>query len=137
MGENKHIKELDAFAKKYVKEMKQEKPSLDFTASLMQKIALESVNSEVFKAKALISKKGWFIISLLMIAVIFIPFKTSRKSLFNLPRVDLSFFDKLQISNVFESISVSNTVLYAIFFFGLMIIAQVIFLKKHFEKRFN
>lgn len=137
MGENKHIKELDTFAKKYVKEIEQEKPSVDFTASLMQKIALESVNVEVFKAKALISKKGWFIISSLIIGLVFIPFKASEKSLFNLPEVDLSFFDKLQIPNLFESISVSNTVLYAIFFFGLMIIAQVVFLKKHFEKRFN
>ena len=40
MGENKHIKELDAFAKKYVKEISTEQPSLDFTASLMKKITL-------------------------------------------------------------------------------------------------
>lgn len=136
MGENKNIKEIDAFAKKYIREISQEKPSFDFTTSLMMKITQEN-RSEVFKTKALISKKGWFIISLLMIAVVFIPFKTSEKSLFNLPKVDFSFFDKIQISNVFESISVSNTVFYAIFFFGLMIFAQVVFLKKHFEKRYN
>jgi hypothetical protein len=136
MGENKHIKELDAFAKKYVKEVSIEKPSLDFTASLMQKIVIES-NSEVFKAKALISKKGWFIISLLMLAIIFIPFKTSEKSIINFPKIDFSFFDKLQLSNLYESISISNNVLYAVFFFGLMIIAQIVFLKKHFDKKFN
>ena len=136
MGENKHIKELDAFAKKYVKEIEQEKPSLDFTASLMNKIVLET-NSEVFKAKALITKKGWFVIATLLLAVVFIPFKTEEKSLLNLPDVDFSFFDKLQIPNLFESIAVSNTVLYAVFFFGLMIIAQVVFLKNHFDKKYH
>mgnify|MGYP000704683358 FL=1 len=136
MGENKNIKELDAFAKKYVKEIEQEKPSLDFTASLMNKIVLET-NSEVFKAKALITKKGWFVIATLLLAVVFIPFKTEEKSLLNLPDVDFSFFDKLQIPNLFESIAVSNTVLYAVFFFGLMIIAQVVFLKNHFDKKYH
>ena len=136
MGENKNIKELDAFAKKYVKEIEQEKPSLDFTASLMNKIVLET-NSEVFKAKALITKKGWFVIATLLLAAVFIPFKTEEKSLLNLPDVDFSFFDKLQIPNLFESIAVSNTVLYAVFFFGLMIIAQVVFLKNHFDKKYH
>ena len=137
MGENKHIKELDAFAKKYVKEIPQEKISIDFTANLMKKIAVENVNSEVFKAKTLITKKGWLIISLLIIAVIAIPFKSSEKSFINLPKFNFSFFDKIQIPNLFESITVSNTVLYAVLFFGLMIIVQVLFLKNHFEKKFH
>ena len=73
MGENKHIKELDAFAKKYVQEIPEEKVSLDFTASIMKSIATESKNS-VFKTKALIPKKGWFLIASLIIAIFFIPF---------------------------------------------------------------
>lgn len=134
MGENKHIKELDAFAKKYVQEIDQEKPSLDFTASLMNKIVLES-KSEVFKVKALITKKGWFVISLLVAAVIFIPFNSSEKNVLNLPELDFSFLDKIQIPSLFESFSVSNTVLYAVLFFGLMFFAQVVFIKNHFNKK--
>ena len=102
MGENKHIKELDAFAKKYVKEISTEQPSLDFTASLMKKITLEK-NLEVFKAKSLISKKGWMLIAASILALIFI--------------------------------SVSNITLYAVLFFGLLFFAQIVFLKKHFDKR--
>lgn len=136
MGENKHIKELDAFAKKYVQEIEQEKPSIDFTASIMNKIDLES-RSEVFKTKALITKKGWFVISLLVSAVIFIPFNKSEKSVLNLPELDFSFFNKIQIPSLFESFSVSNTVLYAVVFFGLMFFAQVVFLKNHFNKKFE
>ena len=42
MEENKHIKEFDAFAKKYLKEIKTESLSKDFTASLMNKIVLDT-----------------------------------------------------------------------------------------------
>ena len=134
MGENKHIEELDAFAKKYIKEIPQEKPSLDFTASIMQSIVKEST-SKVFKTKALISKKVWILISLLVLAALFVPFKESKISALNLPELDFSFLDKIQMPNLFESFAVSNTVLYSIFFLGLMIIAQVVFLKGYFEKR--
>ncbi|MBU3012947.1 hypothetical protein KO506_16160 [Polaribacter vadi] len=136
MGENKHINELDAFAKKYVKEIEQEKPSADFTASLMKNI-LEESKSKVFKTKALISKKGWAIISIFVLAVILIPFKTSEKSLINSLEFNFSFLDKIQIPNFLPAINLSNTVFYAIFFFGLMIVAQVVFLKKHFNKKFH
>lgn len=136
MGENKYIKELDAFAKKYVKEIEQQKPSLEFTNSLMDKLVLEKKTS-AFKTTELISKKGWFAILLSLIAIIFIPFKSSEESFLNLPKVDFSFFDKFQMPNLFDSISISNIGLYAVFFFGFMLIAQVIFLKKHFENRFH
>ncbi|QNM87013.1 hypothetical protein H9W90_07840 [Polaribacter pectinis] len=136
MGENKHIKELDAFAKKYVKEIKAEKPSIDFTASIMQTIA-EEKTADVFKTTALISKKVWFLILGLLAAAIFIPFKESKGTSLNMPEIHFSFLEKIQISNLFESISVSNTVLYSVFFFGLMVIAQVVFLKNHFDKRYH
>lgn len=136
MGENKNIQELDAFAKKYVKEIKQEKVAKDFTASLMDKIVLEHQQS-LLKSKALISKKGWFIVFLFILVVVFIPFKTSEESWFSLPKLDLSFFDKIQIPNFFENILVSDTTVYAFLLFGLMIIAQVIFLKNYFDKRFS
>jgi len=134
MGENKHIKELDAFAKKYIKEIPSEKLSLDFTASLMKKIALEQ-NSEVYKAKALISKKGWFLIVASILALIFIPFKSSEKNLINVPKLEFNFLDNFQFTNLFASLSVSNVTLYAVLFFGILFFAQIIFLKKHFDKR--
>ena len=136
MGENKHIKELDTFAKKYIKEIKQEKPSLDFTVSIMQTIAKETI-SEVFKPKVLISKKVWFAVAVLVFIALFIPFKGSQKKIIHLPEFNFSFLDKIQFPNVLEIFSVSNTVLYAVVFFGLMFIAQVVFLKNHFNKRFD
>ena len=134
MGENKHIEELDAFAKKYVKEVPLEKPSIDFTASIMQTILKENA-SNVFKAKALITKKGWFLIVSLLLVAIFVPFKQLKQTSIKLPEIDFSFMSKIQIPNLFEYLTVSNTVLYSVFFFGIMIFAQVVFLKGYFEKR--
>ena len=134
MGENKHIEELDAFAKKYIKEIETESPSKEFTNSLMKNI-LTQQNTTVFKATPLISKKGWFVIFTSIIVLFFIPFKASEKSIFN--TYNFSFFDNIQIPNLLESLNVSNTFVYSFLFFGLMMVIQVVYLKNHFNKRFQ
>jgi hypothetical protein len=136
MEEINNNKELDAFAKKYLKEIKMESPSKDFTASLMNKIVVEHQKS-AFVSKELISKKGWFVIFLSVLAVVLIPFKSSEKSLINIFKLDFYFFDKIQIPSFLDNLIVSKTVFYAIFFFGLMFFAQVVFLKNHFDKRLD
>jgi len=93
MEENKHIKEFDAFSKKYLKEIKTESLSKDFTASLMNKIVLENSKS-VMNTKALISKKVWFVIFASVLAVVLIPFKASEKSLITMPKLDFLFLRK-------------------------------------------
>lgn len=67
MGENKHIKEIDAFTKKYVKEIKTETPSLDFTSNLMKSIQQLDAVKSVTVYKPLISKKrGLLFLQLLL-----------------------------------------------------------------------
>ena len=93
---------------------------------------------DVFKATPLISKKIWLLISGVILSLFFIPFKPTENSITNkIPEIDLSFLNKIQIPNLFESFSISNTVLYVVLFFGLMIIAQIAFLKNHFDKKFQ
>jgi capsular polysaccharide biosynthesis protein len=134
MGENKHIKELNAFTKKYVKDIKEEQPSFNFTASIMN--ALETQEEKVVvKPTVLISRKVWFLIAAIFVAIIFIPFKQSEKSFIEIPQLDFSMFDKFQFSSILNSISISNITYSAVLLFGLMVIVQVIFLKNHFEKR--
>lgn len=137
MGENKHIKELDVFAKKYVKEIKRQKPSIDFTASVMNTIVAEQQQKSIYKTTTLISKKVWFLLISLFVAVPFIPLKIAEKSLLQIPKVDFSFFDKIQIPSIFSSISISNITLFAILLFAFMVMVQVVFLKKHFDKRIH
>lgn len=136
MGENKHVKELDAFAKKYVKDIEQEKPSSDFTSILMQKIVEES-KVNVFKTKSLISKKGWLGIALILLCTLVITFNQSGESRLDTFNINFSFFDKIQFINLFEVGAISNTTIYAFLFFGVMIAFQITYLKNYFDKRVN
>ena len=137
MGENKHIEELDAFAKKYIKEINEETPSVNFTANLMD-VLLQDEKSEIYKATPLISKKGWFIlIGILVTSILYVSRGTSLAWV-KMPKLNLGdYFSKIQISNLFDGITVSNTMLYASFFFTIMIFVQIHYLKNHFTKNLN
>lgn len=136
MGENKHIEEIDAFAKKYIKEIPAESPSKHFTANLMQTISqLEMVKPLTYKP--LISKKGWFLVIAAVIAVVLIPFKSTEEGLFSLPEMNFSFFEKLNFSGVLESVQVSNTTLYVAILFSVLVFIQIFYLKGYFERRIN
>ncbi len=135
MGENKHIEELDAFAKKYVKEIPTETPSVNFTANLMQKIT--ELESTTITYKPLISKKMWFVIITAIIAVIIVPFTSSEEPIFTLPEFNLSFLEKMNLSGVFESINISNSVVFLAMIFSVFIFVQIVYLKNHFERQIN
>lgn len=135
MGENKHIEELDAFAKKYIKEIKVESPSVDFTANLMA--TLQKENTLVYKATPLISKKGWFTLASILVASILYVSRGTSLAWVKMPELNLELFSKIQLPNLFEGIIVSNTMLYACFFFTVMIFIQVYMLKKHYTKKLD
>lgn len=133
MGENKHIEELDAFAKKYIKEVEIETPSVDFTANIMQHV-LHAENSEIYKASPLISKKVWgVLVTVLFVSILYVSRGTSLGWL-KMPKLKLDYFSRFQFPNLFEGITVSNTMLYACFFFTVMVFVQIYYLKNHFTK---
>ena len=136
MGENKHIKELDDFSKKYIKDIDTEKLSPEFTSELMKKIQVLHVY-KVQTFTPLISKKVWFLIGLLLVAILSIPFNSNEESILSVPELDVTFLNKFQLSNLFESVSISNTTFSIICLFGLMIFIQFIYLKKYFESRIH
>ncbi|CAL2081557.1 hypothetical protein [Tenacibaculum sp. 190524A02b] len=131
MGENKHIEELDAFAKKYMQELEVAKPSIDFTATILKAIEKQE-NKAVYKVTPLISKKGWFVLVLGLIASLV--YVANGKSLKEFgwskytPELDWSSL------NVFEHITVSNAMVYACFFAMLLIFVQIYFLKNYFVR---
>lgn len=135
MEENKNQKELDSFVKKYVKEIELDSPSKDFTKLLMQRI--ENPKSVVFLPQELISKKGWFGILSVAILVFFFSSKTSEKSMIAIPKLDFSFLSEMKFSQTFEFLSVSNITFIALLLFGGMLIFQLLYLKNHFDKRFE
>jgi len=136
MGENKHIKELDNFSKKYIKDIDTEKLSPEFTSELMKKIQVLNVY-KVQSFTPLISKKVWFLIGFLLVAILSIPFNSNKESILSVPKLDVTFLNKFQLSNLFESVSISNTTFSIICLFGFMIFIQFIYLKKYFESRIN
>lgn len=137
MGENKHIEEIHAFTKKYVKEIPTETPSLDFTSNLMGKINQLQEAKSTIVYKPLISKKGWLVVLAAIVAVIFIPFQSKEEGLFTMPEFNLSFLDKLSFSGLFDGIQVSNSLLYLAITFSVLIGIQILYLKGHFEKQIN
>lgn len=136
MGENKHIEELDSFAKKYVKEIEAEKAPLNFTANLIQEIKGLEIKKEV-KTAQLISKKVWYLLLAAFVALLFIPFKSRNEKLVNVPELDFSFLQKFQLSNLIDGVTISSTMFYTFLFFGIMIFIQIIYLKNHFNKKYN
>ncbi len=134
MGENKNIKELDAFVKKYVREIKQEELSKDFTASIMHKIAINKIATP-FKVAPLITKKVWFIIAASVLAIICFSYQFSENESIFLTTLDFSFVHKFQLSSITEELTYSKTTVYAFLFFGLMIAIQFVYLNNYFNKR--
>lgn len=131
MEENKNT-QIDTFLKKQIQEMSLESPSKDFTSNLMSVLQEETSLSTQYAP--LISKKVWIGIAALVVAIFFIPFQKQEGSLLDKVSLDLSFLDTIKMP-VVEGFSVSSVTLYAIFFFAMMILAQVFYIKGYFNKR--
>ena len=140
MGENKHINELDAFAKKHIKSIEKEKPSMDFTASVMQTI-LKAQSVTKFTYEPLISKKVWFLILTAVISLFFIPLERSNRSQELWDKVDLSvdfsLFETAQFSGFLDSLnfSLSSSSTYAMLLCAMMLGVQVVVLKNYFSNK--
>jgi hypothetical protein len=126
---NKHI---DQFVDKVMKTSKLETPSFNFTAKVMSQIT-ETSRSTVTVYKPLISKTVWGI--LLVLGAVLVVF-----SIFSKDNTTLGWFDKLDISkvfNVFSGIEISQTTMYSLLMFGVMLFIQIPILKHYFNKRFE
>ncbi|CAM1357162.1 hypothetical protein [Tenacibaculum ascidiaceicola] len=136
MGENKDIKELDTFTKKYINEIEAETPSIDFTANIMDAI-LKEEQSSIYKAAPLISKRVWFVLAgILAVSILFVS-KGASSSWLQIPEIKMDYLSNIQLPNLFENITVSNLMLSACFFFTVMVFVQIYYLKNHFTRKFN
>jgi len=126
---NKHI---DQFVDKVMKSSKLETPSFDFTAKVMSQITVTS-RSAVTVYKPLISKTTWVILFLLTVGMVGFSF-------FNKDTSTLGWFDKLDfsiVSNLFSGVKISQTTMYSLLMFGVMLFIQIPLLKHYFNKRFD
>ncbi|GGK25207.1 hypothetical protein GCM10007962_19300 [Yeosuana aromativorans] len=136
---DKHIEKL---VDKMMKETSLETPSFDFTNKVMdQVLALSSSKATVYKP--LISKKGWVLISLGIIAITcYIIFGVKTESSGFMDTIDFSILSNNKITDTLSnlkapSVSIPKTFGYALMLLGLMVCIQIPFLKHYLNQRYK
>ena len=135
MEKNKQYVEEDAFLKKYLQEIKLDSPRSSFTENILDLILKEE--KSIVKNTPLISKKMWFIAAGFLATCVFFLFKEKNTTSLRFPEIDFSFIPSLQMPTIFGSFTISSTIMYAVVGFSLMFFIQIVFLKNHFNKRFD
>ncbi|HEX9826230.1 MAG TPA: hypothetical protein VGA80_06495 [Flavobacteriaceae bacterium] len=131
MNENTN-KHLDHFIDKVMKSSTLETPSFDFTSKVMSQITATSKNT-VTIYKPLFSKTAWGILILLTAGIVgFSVFSKDNTTLGWLDQLDFS-----RVSNVFSGIKISQTAMYSLMMFAVMLFIQIPLLKHYFNKRFD
>lgn len=131
MNENTN-KNMERFVDKVMKSSTLESPSFDFTAKVMSQITAPS-KSTITVYKPLIPKTVWGILLVLTAGMIgFSIFNQDSTSLGWLNQLDFS-----RVSNLFSGVKISQTAMYSLLMFGVMLFIQVPLLKHYFNKRFE
>ena len=123
-------KHIETFIDKAMKSSTLETPSFDFTVKVMSQITASS-NSSVTVYKPLFSKSAWVIMLLLTAAILVY-------ALFSNDTSTLGWFDKVDLAkvfNLFSGIKISQTAMYSLLMFAVMLFVQVPLLKHYFNKR--
>lgn len=136
MGENKHIVELDIFTKKVFNNIAEKSPSLNFTEDVMKQInAIE--NSKIVNASSYNYRFSIYGIAIsFVIASVFLIFQENKSeaSFFKFNISDITFVKLPQLTWL-QSLNLSLTTMYALFFFTILFIVQTIVLKQYFNRR--
>jgi len=136
MEKNKQYEQEDIFIKKYLKEVDLESPSGNFTSDIMD-VILQKNAKKLVAPKPLISKKIWFIIASFTLLCLYFIIQNTTPGFIDLPTLEFNFLEKIQISKLFEPLSISRSIVYVSALFTIMVFVQMYFLKGYFEKRMN
>lgn len=137
MQKNKE-KEFDAFVQKRMKKEGLEKPSFDFTTTLLNRIEMQSVQNRGLAYQPLISKSAWYIMAAITLSVLaFLVFGNLNLETGWLPQITLQKLGEIDLIGKLPKIAISDTYVYAFsglaFFMGI----QIYLVKKHFDNRYN
>jgi len=136
MEKNKNSFREEDFVKKYLQELPLEETSEKFTALLMG-VILKEKRLKIFQNQPLISKPWWLAITVFVSACLFVVFKFSENNFLTFSSLDFNFLQKIALSNLFASFSISSSLVYIFGFFTLMIFVQLVFLKNYLNKRYS
>ncbi|MEM5566992.1 hypothetical protein WNY78_17865 [Psychroserpens sp. AS72] len=142
MNENAD-KHLDSLSRRVIGESAVESPSFDFTKSVMSQInALNTSSATTYVP--LISKWVWAIIALVFAAIVgFVSFGTTTTLITLSSGEKSSWLDRLilerisayEFVNPLSQLEFSQTTVYGVVLFALMLCIQIPLLKRYFNKR--
>lgn len=126
--------ELDQLIDKFMNHDKLERPSLNFTDKVMSEVAKANDRKIVYQP---LLPKYVMVIGLLGIIVFAFLGVNSNGTDQDISGYLLNFQEvNSWFSNVLGSFEISKELSYTVIITGLMVCVQVLFLKKHFDKRF-
>ncbi|MFC4721094.1 hypothetical protein ACFO5O_02090 [Geojedonia litorea] len=123
-------KDIESFVDKMMKEAPLESPSVDFTSKVMHQVLVSST-SNVTAYKPLISKPIWILLLTLTIGWI-------GYVMFVGDTIDVSWFDNMnfnQFSSLFSGVKISQTTMYTLLMFAVMLGIQTPILKRYLDRR--
>ncbi|MBT8183971.1 MAG: hypothetical protein KJN76_03955 [Eudoraea sp.] len=136
METNKERK-LEDIIRKSVKEAGLESPSADFTASLLSKIEASAQQASATVYKPLISKAGWAVMSVVVVAlIIFALYQKLDIQLAWLEKMNMATLPKIQFTDALPTLAMSNIFLYSLLIFGVFVVIQMVLLKKRLDRQY-
>ncbi len=133
--ENNTDKNIEKLVERMLQEVEPDKPSIDFTTKVMaDALALNKNRSMVYEP--LLSRRTWIFIFLGIITVFIYSFITfgATTSGFNL---NFTVFNLDRLEKILPSVQISSVTGNVIVFAALMVLIQILFLKKYLDKRFE
>lgn len=130
-------KHLDDLSRKVIGKSTTESLSFDFTNTVMSQIkALNTSKATTYVP--LISKRVWSILAIVFIGVLgYLVLGSSNVNSGWLSQIGIDRFLNYEFSNSIVSLDLSQTVIYAILLFGIMLCIQIPLLKHYFNTRTN
>ncbi len=128
---------FDQFIQNRIKEEGLEKPSLNFTKSVISKIETQKEHSEVTDYKPLITKNVWYSGAAIIIGIFsYLIFGNIALDFIWLPEFKMQQISQLNLVERLPNLNISNIYVYAFIGLAFFVGVQVYLLKTHFDKRY-
>lgn len=131
-------KQLEDLIRKSVKEVGLESPSADFTKTLMSQIKVSAQSTSVTMYKPLISRAGWAILAIVVLALSFyaLDHKLDIQMAW-VEKMNLGALPKLHLKDVLPNLAISNIFLYSLLIFALFAVIQMVFLMQRLNREYS
>jgi hypothetical protein len=131
----KTSKNIEDFTKYIITEVSSEKPSSNFVDKVMDTIKTENSITSIKAQHPLISKRGWVIVSLLIVGVFILVLTGNFENPEFVSKIQGTISSKLNAFNLFEGIRISKLFTFSFVFFSALVVLQIVFIKNYFNRQ--